>query len=229
MQKPSGLFLILYFTLILSSCGQNQEDATTSFSTTAIIAQTRSLNNTERIIATRICYAYQSKSKKFNTSEFLGTNFSFKTNGTDCQDTKKTQSVSTTLKSDSGTNLYYDPSNLSSNSKFYKKVQTDSSGYLSNICRKIFNNEVISNTAIQANYKIQITFFRDTLDGYYLQYYAKQSENVYKIESADKIKVLTQVDYTNGKILGMDMSFSGQKVCTDSTKFSNFEQSFISH
>jgi len=53
----------------------------------------------------------------------------------------------------------------------------------------------------------------------------------YKIQSAEKFLVRTQVDMGAGKILGMDESYSSQKVCQsgESLKFSNFEQTFTSH
>jgi len=108
-----------------------------------------------------------------------------------------------------------------------KKVQTDTAGFLVQICDKIATNLEIKNTVTIGDTKVQIAFFRESLDGFFLQYFAKQNDGSYKIVSADKFSIRTQTDFKNGLILGMDEYYSTQKICTnanDKIKFSNFEQ-----
>lgn len=206
---------------------------TNTFSVDAIISEEHPISTDERNVATRICYAYQSKSKNFRGSDFLGSRFIFSAKQTDCQNNVVNYQVITAMKYDLHNNLAYIPASSfsSTDSQFVKKVQTDTNGYLAQLCTKIQNNETISNTTTQQNVKVQITFIREGLDGFILQYFNKQANNTYKIDSAEKFKVRTQMDYTNGQILGMDEYYSTQKICGsvyDKNKYSNFEQTFTS-
>jgi len=227
-------FIAITSAIILSGCGGGKSSIETTFSSTAALTAEGPISEGERNIATRICYAYQSKSKNFRGSGFLGTNFTFSAKKTDCQNTTITYQINATLKYDDNNNLIYQtPSTFDPNIKFVKKVQTDSSGYLSQLCTKIQNNEVINNTTtdLTTKAKVQITFIREGLDGLFLQYFVKQANNTYKIDSAEKLKVRTQINYTNGQILGMDESYSFQKICNiqfDVNKNSDYTQTFIS-
>ncbi len=227
-------FIAFTSAIILSGCGGGKSSVETTFSSTAALNTEGPISTGERNVATRICYAYQSKSKNFRGSDFLGTNFTFSAKKIDCQNTTKTYQINATLKYDDNNNLIYQtPSTIDPNLKFVKKVQTDSSGYLSQLCTKIQNNEVINNTItdVTTGTKVQITFIREGLDGFFLQYFKKQTDNSYKIDSAEKLKVRTQIDYKNGQILGMDESYSNQKICNsqfDVNKYSDYTQTFIS-
>ncbi|MBC7539940.1 MAG: hypothetical protein H7281_14050 [Bacteriovorax sp.] len=234
MKKPVSLktFIILTSTMIISSCGGGNSVFKKTFSVDALISEEHPIANDERNIATRICYAYQSKSKNFRSSGFIGTSFIFSGKKTDCQNNITNYQINSILKYDDNNQLIYStPSTFDPNLKFHKKVQTDNSGYLAQLCSKIINNEPISNTFDQQGVKVQLSFFREGFDGFLLQYFIKQPDNTYKIDSAEKLKIRTQIDFTNGKILGMDEFYSAQKVCGsqfDKNKFSEFEQNFIS-
>ena len=231
MRKSLTTFLFLN-TIILSSCGGGNSKATNkTFNAEALIADERELTPDERNIATRICYALQSKSKNFRTTDFLGTSFKFTIKNTDCQNGVATYPVSTILKYDAQNNLEFTPVASDSSLRFTKKVQTDSSGFLAQLCPKILSNEVITNTTATTLGKVQISFQKENLDGFTLTYFNLQTDLSYKIDSAEKFQFRTQADLTTGKILGMDEYYAAQKVCGssfDKNKFSNFEQNFTS-
>ena len=236
MNWPASIntFIILSLTLIISSCGGGGTKLSkNTFSVNALASEEHPISNDERNIATRICYAYQSKSKNYRSSGYLGTNFLFSVKNTDCQNSVTNFQINSFLKYNLNNDLIYaTPGYVDQNIRFYTKIQTDTSGYLSQVCGKILTNQVISNTINQQDVKVQISFFHDELDGYGLSYFNRQNDNSFKIDSAEKLKVRSQIDFVTGQILGMDEYYSTQKVCTgpgDKTSFSNFEQRFISH
>jgi hypothetical protein len=223
------LFILLLTTMILSSCGGGNSVLQKKFSIGALVAEEHAIDNNERNIATRICYAYQSKSNNFRTSEFLGSSFNFSATNTDCQGSINHYQIKTNLQYETLTDLIYAPQvNLENGVSFNKKAQTDRSGYLSVICAKIVKNESISNTLDQAGVKVQISFFHDGLDSYELKYFTLQSNNSYKVDSAETFKVRSAFDFTAGNILGMDESYKIERVCNTSkdSNISKFEQTF---
>lgn len=235
MKKPASLntFIMLSTSIILSSCGGGNSKINSGFGLDAQLVDERPLTTAERNIATRICYAYQSKSANFRTASYLGGRFVFTAAKTDCANNISTSQITTTMNYDRTNNLAYIPSTLiDPNTKFFGKVQTDSSGYLSQLCPSILTNQAVSNTILQQNFKVQISFIRENLDGFILNYFSQQGQgtNTYKIVTAEKFKVRTLIDFTNGQILGMDEYYSTQQACNsfDKNKFSNFEQSFTS-
>lgn len=233
MRKRSkyNFLLILSLMQFFTSCGGGNNNAKSSFVDT-LMAKEGPITAEERNIATRICYAYQSKSNNFRSGSFIGTNFLFSGKMTDCKNSVNNYQINSTLKYDDKNNLsYQSPSTLDSNLSFNKSVQTDSVGYLAQICSKIQNNQEISNTIDQQNIKVQISFIREELDGFLLQYFNKQPDGSYKIDSAEKLKTRSMIDFKTGQIMGMDEYYSYQKVCTsslDKNKYSEFVQGFIS-
>ena len=222
-------FILLLTTMILSSCGGGNNVLQKKFSVNALVTEEHSIYNSERNIATRICYAYQSKSNNFRTSEFLGSIFNFSATNTDCQGGIIHYQIKTNLKYESLTDLTYVPQvNIDNDVSFNKKVQTDRSGYLSVICAKIVKNEPISNTLDQGGVKVQISFFHDGLDTFELKYFTLQADNSYKIDSAETFKVRSAFDFTTGNILGMDESYKVERICNTNidSKISQFEQTF---
>lgn len=189
----------------------------------------RNLTPDEKNIAIRICYAYQSKSQKFSLPEFYGTQFIFEAKNTDCQNLVTATNITTTMKNDAQNQLSYVPTQFYDPSlAFNKKVQTDSSGYLAQLCPKLLTNQQVGNTITEQNVKVQISFFKEDYDGYLLQYFNRQVDNTYKIDSAEKFKVPTEL---GAAIRGMDQFYSTARVCTgplNKNKYSNFEQKFIS-
>lgn len=227
-----NLLLILSTSTILSSCGGGNAKAKAIFSVDAIVEKERPLTAAEVNVASRICYAYLSKSQNFRTPEFLAGRFVFTTKKTDCQNVSSTQGITTVMNYDSQNNLTYNVASVfDPNLQFNKKVQTDTSGYLEQLCPKILTNQPVSNTTTQANIIIQISFFSDEMDGFFIQYFNKQLDNSYKIDSAEKFRVPTsETDITSGRIRGMDQFYSTQKICSkfDKNRFSDFEQNFTS-
>lgn len=232
MTRPLTILILLSLSFTLTNCGGGNSKAQTTFGIDAILAEERPLSSTEIQIATRICYAFQAKSQNFRSTEYYGKSFAFKGTKTDCQNIKSTYEVSTILKFDDQNILSYIPDNIfNSQLTFNKKVQTDSSGYLSQLCQKIFTNQKISNTTTEQNIKIQIAFIKEDFDGFTLQYFNKVNEALYKIDSAEKFKFTTEVDSLKNKIKGMDQFYSIEKVCpssADKVKSSYYEQTFIS-
>lgn len=233
MNKPTRLHSIILTTFLagLYGCGGGNSKVQTAFSVNAQLAEERPLNQNEISVATRICYAFQSKSINFRTSNYLNKSFTFAASKTDCQNTKTNYSVSALLRYDNSNNLIYAPNpQLDPYFPFYGKVQTDTSGYLSQLCTKIKSNNTsaISNTTTTNGVKVQISFTREDLDSFMLMYYVQQSNGTYKADSAEKFKIRTQFDYTTGQVLGMDEYYSKQQVCSsyDKVPSSNFEQRF---
>lgn len=221
----------LTLATILSGCGGGNSKLPTSFSTSAVLSEERLLTSNERNIATRICYAYKSKSSNFRSGDFLNKSFLFSLKKTDCQNSVLNYQVSAALIYDNNNNLIFAPTiALNPSFRFYSMVQTDTNGYLSQLCTKIKNNEPISNTTTSNNVKTQISFETTDMDAYLLMYYNRQSDGTYKVDSAEKFKVRTQFNFTTGQILGMDQVYSTQKVCSsfDKIKNSDLTQTFTS-
>ncbi|MFA6238505.1 MAG: hypothetical protein WC635_14320 [Bacteriovorax sp.] len=228
-------FFILSTSLILSSCGGGNSKRSTGFDPLAKISTEKILSNDELGIATRICYAYKDKSQRFRTptENFYGTQFIFKVNKTDCQNMASTYNVATIMKYDDKNVLMYIPqAGFDPNLKFNKKVQTDRSGYLAQVCPKVFTNQPLNNTTTDGDVKVQIVFFSENgMDGYMLNYFTLQADNTYKLESGERLKIVTAVTPAPGQIRGMDQFYSTQKICAnalDKVKYSNLEQNFIS-
>ncbi|MBP9681792.1 MAG: hypothetical protein KBD76_10340 [Bacteriovorax sp.] len=233
MKKPLSYttFILLSSSIILSACGGGNSVSKISLSTSALMSEVRPLSNEERIIATRICYGYQSKSKNFRGADFLGGKFHFSTKYVDCSNQTSLNQVTAIMEYSTDSVLVYNPVGaISASLPFFKKVQTDTTGYLSQLCSKIKENELISNTLEQENVRVQISFIREGLDGLTLQYFIKQIDGSYKIDSVEKFKVRTLIDYNNGQVLGMDEFYSTEKRCDETgskNKASLYEQSFI--
>lgn len=227
--KQHHLFLSITSMLVLSACGGAGSKDPSGYNVNAQMSAVTDLSAAERTIATRICYAYQSKSSSFRSQTYNGKTFTYNMASKNCVDTKASYSLNAVLSSTSSA-LTMTPT-PDSDLPFQKVVQTAQSGYLSQLCTKIQNNQAISNTATttSSKTKTQIVFFRDTLDSYTLRYFAPNSAGEMKIESAETYKVRTQFNITASQILGMDESYSIQQTCGSSDKFSEFTQTFSSY
>ncbi len=213
--------------LTIASCGENKnKGGGTSFSVNQSMTATRDLTAAERTIATRICYAYQSKNTSFKTQTYFGGSFSFNMNSKACTETSENYTVVGVLTTGTDGGLMYD---TKTTKPFSAKVQTSQSGFLSQLCTKIQNNLAISNTAVVDNVTVQVAFTSTDLDTYVLNYFTSQN-NVMKISSADTYKVRTQFNQSASQILGMDEIFTRQSVCTsDASKFSQFTQTYTGY
>lgn len=220
-KKHIYYLLSLTGILAVSGCGSGGGSKDPSgYSTNAQLSVVQNLTPEERTIATRICYAYKSKSSSFRGQSFDGGTFVFAMNSKNCVYTRASYSVSSVLKI-SSTSMVFEPD---TDKPFHKTIQTDESGYLSQLCTKIQNNKPISNTVTETSTQIQIQFFRDTLDSYTLRYFAPSADGSMKITSSETIKVRTQFDLNAGQILGMDESYTIQQTCGSTDKYSELKQ-----
>ncbi len=168
----------------------------------------------QKAIATRICYAYQSKATAFRTSPFMGKNFNFNIRSNNCSNQVSEFSIAPVLRYDLSNSLeFFLPAIINVTPVlFANAVQTDTTGFLSQLCSKVKNNQPISNTNVINDVRVQVEFFRESLDSYTLRYF----ENVNgkpQLQSADTFKVRTQFNLSGNQILGMDEVFTREKIC----------------
>jgi hypothetical protein len=220
--RTSHLLLSSIFLLTLAGCGGAGNKDSTGYSINAQMSVVQDLSTEERAIATRICYAYQSKSSSFRGQSYNAGSFAYKIESRNCVDARANYMVNAVLKATTSS-MVMEPD---TDKPFQKVVQTDTAGYLTQLCAKIKSNKVISNTVTETSTKIQIRFFKDTLDSYTLRYFNPTGTNgAMKITSAETIKVKT--DSSKG-ILGMDDKYTIQQTCGTSEKYSEFNQTFSS-
>jgi hypothetical protein len=222
--KSHSNLLSIASILVLSGCGAAGNKDPSGYSINAQMSVVQNLTVEERAVATRICYAYQSKSSSFRSQNYNGGTFTFDVNSRNCVDARANYKVNSVLKS-SSTSMTLVPD---TDKPFVTSVQTDQSGYLAQLCGKIQNNKPISNTVTETTTKVQISFFRDSLDSYTLKYFAPDANKVMKIESMETYKVRTQSSVGSGQIQGMDESYSLFQTCGTSDKYSEFTQQFSS-
>lgn len=223
--KQHYLLLSIPCMLILAGCGGAGSKDPSGYSTNAQMSVVQDLSPVERAIATRICYAYQSKSSSFRGLLFNGGSFVYNIDSKNCVDARTSYTVNSVLKV-AVSSLTMEPD---TDKPFQKVVQTDTMGYLSQLCAKIKNNKPISNTVTETATKIQISFFQDTLDSYNLRYFTPSGTNgAYKITSSETLKVRTQFNLSGSQILGMDEKYTLQQTCGSSDKYSEFNQTFSS-
>lgn len=211
MNTPAKSVKHLLILILLASCGQvSKNNVDTVYSSTEALTSTEDIDINQRNIATRICYAYESKGNKFNSSDFLGGSFSFNIENNGCTLGQNYAINSVLVKStkDSTLRFAYDGSK-----EFNNFVQTNAQGYLSNVCTKIKNNQTISNTIDKKDVIIQIKFFRDTLDSFMIKYFIRDTKGNVSIDSSEIFKVRTQFNYSNSQILGMDEEYIKQGGC----------------
>lgn len=224
--KNNFYFSSLVSILLLSSCGGSKSGADPKvYTINAQMSLIEDLSVEERAIATRICYAYQSKSSNFRGQNYNSGTFIFNINSRNCLDIQTDYSVNSTIKSS--------PTSMSLVAKttkpFVSVIQTDQSGYLTQLCSKIRNNQPISNTVSDESSNVQISFFRDTLDSYTIRYFRPvMDSNNLKIDSMEIFKVVTQASADSGQIQGMDAGYSLFQTCGTSDKYSEFTQIFSS-
>lgn len=222
--------LIFSFTLVsMISCTSGKAPGSKNLLTN-VMAEERNLVQDERSIATRICYAYQSKSSAFKTQVYFGGTFTFNVRTKSCGDASENYTITSVLQQDGQGRLVYTAPPASKS--FEGLVQTNTSGYLSQLCTKIQTNQSISNTTISGGMKVQIEFTKTDLDGFVIRYFSPSQGQGYVIQRAESLKVRTQFNSGSGQILGMDEVFSRQEVCpvlnpkTDPAKASEFTQTF---
>lgn len=215
----------------MTSCGARKDgnNSAMAYSTNAEMVQVQDLESAERDIATRICYAYRSKTTNFRIPTYTDKFYDFSMSTKDCEEKRSDSSLITTIKASStnAATLLFVPT-VKTSSQFYDKIQTTESGFLSQLCTKIQSNQPISNTVSveDSTSTIQLRFFKDDLDSYTLSYFTKSQDGKMKISSAETFKVRTQFNLNSTQILGMDEIFIRQTTCSDPTKYTDFVQRF---
>ena len=230
MKYGTPLFFVLSASALaaLVSCspGAKTKDPLIEYTTDAEMSAVRNLTPEERAIATRICYAYQSKDTNLKTQPYVGGSFAFSIDSLNCDGKKESFKINSTLSSANG-NLGFTSDN--EDVPFETKVQTSKSGFLAKLCGKIQNNQPISNTATENNEKVQVRFFKNSLDSYSLHHFSPTGDGGVRISHAETFQVRTQFNISPGQILGMDEKFTKQETCAfDGKKFSEVTQSFSS-
>lgn len=225
-------FILSASTVLVASCGAKKDvhNDASNYATTLQMEQTQDLQPGERDIATRICYAYRSKNTSFRTPTYTNRFYDFGISTRNCDDVQKNTAITTTIKSSgaSAVTLTFTPT-VSTDQAFFQKIQTTTSGFLTQLCNKIQNNQAISNTVYdeESGSTVQIKFFRDDLDSYRLNYFSKNAEGQMMISTAETFKVRTQFNISQSQILGMDEKILKQETCkSDSKKYSDFSQTF---
>lgn len=185
------------------------------------------LDSDQKNIATRICYAYQSKASNFYSSDYLNKNFKFNFKNKVCN-SKTTDIYTDNLKIilSGATGFSFQ---ATTSKKLYSAIQIDSAGYLSKLCNKVFMNQPISNTTNVDSSLVQIQFLNQANspnDSYLLTYYKRSSNGKYLSYMSEKFDVRTQRNYKSGDILGLDEIYSEQVLCSDNASTSSFTQQF---
>jgi hypothetical protein len=218
------IFLATIFLLNGCGAGTSQSVPLTIFSNNAAMKPVQDISPAERNIATSICLALKSKSQNFKTTNYLGTRFVFESKQKTCGVQGVVNKVISSLSMRDDGSFHYTSSALN----FKDFAQTNSSGYLMQICSKIDNNAPISNTTTMQGIPVQIMFFKDYLEGYAVQYFANTTSGTSHMLSAETFKIRTQLTYTIGNVMGMDEYYSKEELCaSDSTLSSVSEQSYI--
>ena len=228
LKRTYSIHILLAIFIFTNGCGTNNKAIEVpGFSSGAAMKTVQDISDSERNVASSICLAFKSKSQNFKTTDFLGTRFDFQTKQTNCGVAGQTAVVSSTLALNDIDSTFQYTSNASYFNKF---VQTNTSGYLSQVCSKIDNNQAISNTTTINGITVQIIFFKDTLEGYTVQYFTKLADGTTQMTSAETFKFRTTFTYSavDKNIMGMDEYYSKETACaTDSTKSSKEEQTFM--
>lgn len=228
LKRTYSIHILLAIFILTNSCGLNQnqpQGLVPAFSINAVMKPVQDISAAERNIASSICLAFKSKSQAFKTTDYLGTRFVFQTKQNSCGVDTGASIVNTMLIQNSDGSLHF--SAVSAPTDFNDLVQTDSNGYLSQLCTKIDNNLPISNTILINGVSVQITFFKNVLDGFVLQYFMRIANGGSQMLSSETFKFRTNFTYTVGKIMGMDEYYSKDTACSyDNTKTNHVEQTF---
>ena len=182
----------------------------------------QNISSDERAIATRICYGYQSKDSNFRAQTYYGGTFVFNIVNKDCKSVTVNYNIPGILTLEDKVNMTYETESVKA---FESKIQTNQSGYLVQVCKKIQSNKTISNTATESGTQVQVRFFKDVasgLDSYKLSYFTAAGV----ITKAETFNVRTQFNVSGKQILGMDEKFIRQESCPGSDKYSEFSQAF---
>lgn len=224
--QPARLILFSASLTILVSCGAGVARRTpaSTYSSNELMSTVGDLTPEERAIATRICYAYQSKNLNFRTTTYTEKIFGWAVINKDCSNQSRSYSIKSTLEA-SFNQLAF--KSTSTTAPFETTIQTNAQGYLAQLCTKIQNNQAISNTADSGDQKVQVQFFKDSRDAYRIQYFKADTNGEMRVTKSETFKVRTQFNLSSGQILGMDESYTKYQNCQGiPDQYSEFYQDF---
>lgn len=233
--SPKNILTLSFALVTLVNCGGSADFKPKTASDGNISAlEPALLSAPQRAIATRICYAYQSKGTAFRTTAFLGRSFKFDLTQRDCSNQTGSYSLLPVLRYNENNVLEFTPQQQTNETPrpIIGIVQTDVNGFLSQLCTKIKNNAPINNTNVTNDMRVQVEFARSDMDSYTLRFFTPVGDK-FRLDGVDTFKVRTQFNLTAGQILGMDEQITRQKACpglvaNGQQVFSQLEQKFDS-
>ena len=148
-----------------ASCGLDQtyveDDESLIFSSSALSGGTP-LDDGELAVALRICYAFRTKRSKF-LAEMLGTSFTYSFNTVDCADAEASDSFTATLTQESSDYPIVLESDFTGN--YMSEVQTDTTGFLSDLCSDVLAGETPLNISEVDNSLYEYSFSNTVTNG----------------------------------------------------------------
>lgn len=221
------IFFFSLFTLLASGCGNNRRPGSEDSISNVSFMEVGNIKEPELSIAKRVCYAYKSKRSALKTY-YHGKNFSFDISKKDCNGTENAKNFIAKLNAPvEATTLTWIPETLGDTYEFITNVQDEESGYLKQLCERIFRGAQVSNSLTVGSLEtVQIQFTRSNIDQYRINYFTLQNETQV-LMSSDLFKVRTQFDYVSGQILGFDEEIMRFKKCDQQTKYQEFVHKYL--
>ncbi len=222
--------LAITASIMLGSCGYDKtyesREESLYFSQEALAGGVP-LTDYQMAVALRVCYAFRSKRSKF-TAEMLGQSFNFNYLARDCSSNETTQTFSATLsQQDSSSPLKYS-STFTGN--YFRDVQTDTSGYLADLCSDILAGETPLNASEVENELFEYGFRSSVTNGdeVTIQIGSVQSSGATTPRVTQKLvfQVLTNAT-SSGNYQGMITDAKRYLSCgTDNTNVKLYQQTF---
>ena len=214
-----NILVLLVSSLLLASCGNPRKPSSESGISEVTYMESASLNEGELSVAKRICYSYRSKRSNLK-SNYHNKTFSFNIYQKDCAKNELSKNLNMILNAPtSAQTLTWMPASQEDTFDFITNIQDSDSGYIKQVCDKVFRGEKVSNSITMGGTQtVQIQFSRSNIDQYRLNYFSELN-GVQTLMSSDVFRVRTQFDFTAGQILGFDEEIIRYKKCENSDDF----------
>lgn len=212
----------------LLGCGNNRRPSSDTDIANVAYMEIENIQEPELSIAKRVCYAYKSKRSMLKTN-YHNSNFSFDVSKKDCNGVEISKTLLAKLNApvEANTLTWLLENNDESSFQFITNVQDDQSGFLKQLCERIFRGttEVSNSLPLTSTETIQIQFTRSNIDQYRINYF-NNINNVQVLMSSDLFKVRTQFDFTAGQILGFDEEIMRFKKCDQVSKYFEYTHKY---
>ncbi len=225
---PLSVILVSCISLAIFGCGKGRHPSSTSSQIADVqFLEAENIKEPELSVAKRVCYAYKSKRSAFKTN-YHGKDFKFDFSKKDCSSVEDSKVFMAKLKSPvDATTLTWIPVTEGDSFEFMTNIQDDESGYLKQLCERVFRGATISNSLkVNSSETVQVQFKRSNIDQYQINFFSLQN-NVQVLMSSDLFKVRTQFDVSNGQILGFDEEITRFKKCASQNKYQEFVHKVI--